>query len=476
MKKNIFFTLIFTVLLAGWLGCNQNSPDETRTVDITFNSGDGYWEEGGEKVRTKVVKVPYGENGTELTPELPVYPHFRCTGWYIEGSEIAYRFTEPVTAPFSLYAKYDLTEGIHYVSFYLTDKRIIMEPIRHNEPAWKPKLKFSCKWYYDANFNKEFTFDTPVTEDLNLYGLAQDFSGTWAQFVSFLNSQNAAWYEDETVYRGFAIIDDTATSTAGIATEKITAKLKRFIWEKEKVHEEEYGNPVEQSLSILSKAKWKGAVVDMRRMSKLQTVSAATFRGFTPLARVFFPDTVTVIDDEAFLDCSNLVEMAIPQKLTRIGVRAFKNCGKIANGVVINEGATDVGEEAFRDCQTIPRFTIPSTLKVLKELAFAGCKSIKDINLPEGVVTLENGCFAYSGEKQSLHLPSTIGDRPNVGAFFFWQSGVVQDEKHRITYNGDKDYFNRYISPLQQKYYPPQEYAYDKNDLPFQLLIYYYEY
>ena len=53
MKKNIFFTLIFTVLLAGWLGCNQNSPDETRTVDITFNSGDGYWEEGGEKVRTK---------------------------------------------------------------------------------------------------------------------------------------------------------------------------------------------------------------------------------------------------------------------------------------------------------------------------------------------------------------------------------------------------------------------------------------
>ncbi len=151
MKKNIFFTLIFTVLLAGWLGCNQNSPDETRTVDITFNSGDGYWEEGGEKVRTKVVKVPYGENGTELTPKLPEYPHFRCTGWYIEGSEIAYRFTEPVTAPLSLYAKYDLTEGIHYVSFYLTDKRIIMEPIRHNEPAWKPKLKFLCKWYYDAN-------------------------------------------------------------------------------------------------------------------------------------------------------------------------------------------------------------------------------------------------------------------------------------------------------------------------------------
>ncbi len=314
------------------------------------------------------------------------------------------------------------------------------------------------------------------TEDLNLYGLAQDFSGTWAQFVSFLNSQNAAWYEDSTVYRGFTIIDDTATSTAGIATEKITAKLKRFIWEKENVHEEEYGNPVEQSLSILSKAKWKGAVVDMRRMSKLQTVSAATFRGFTPLARVFFPDTVTVIDDEAFLDCSNLVEMAIPQKLTRIGVRAFKNCGKIANGVVINEGVTDVGEEAFRDCQTIPRFTIPSTLKVLKELAFAGCKSIKDINLPEGVVTLENGCFAYSGEKQSLHLPSTLGERYNVGAFFFWQSGVVQDEVHRITYNGDKDYFNNYISPLQQKYYPPQEDAWDKNGHPFQLRIYYYKY
>ena len=127
MRKNIFFTLIFTVLLAGWLGCNQNSPDKTRTVDITFNSGDGYWEEGGEKVRTKVVKVPYGETGTELKPELPVDPHFRFTGWYIKDSEIAYRFYEPVTAPLSLYAKYDLTEGIHYVTFYLTDKAFLAD-------------------------------------------------------------------------------------------------------------------------------------------------------------------------------------------------------------------------------------------------------------------------------------------------------------------------------------------------------------
>lgn len=475
MKKNIFFTLIFTVLLAGWLGCNQNSPDETRTVDITFNSGDGYWEEGGEKVRTKVVKVPYGETGTEFTPELPVYPHFRFTGWYIKGSEIAYRFTEPVTAPFSLYAKWDSPEAVHYVTFYLTDKIVIMEPIRHNEPAWKPKLKFSCKWYYDANFNKEFTFDTPVTEDLKLYGLAQDFSGTWAQFVSFLNSQNAAWYEDETVFRGFVIVDDTATSTAGIATEKITAKLKHFIWVKHGVHEEEYGDPVEQSLSILSKAKWKGAVVDMRGMSKLQTVSAATFRGFAPLARVFFPDTVTVIDDEAFLDCSNLVEMAIPQKLTRIGVRAFKNCGKIANEVVINEGVTDVGEEAFRDCQTIPKFTFPSTLTVMKELAFAGCKSIKDINLPEGVVTLKNGCFSYCGELESLYLPSTIGHRPNVEAFFFWQSDVSNTKYNGYNNVDDGKDWDNYIAPLHAPL-PNQAGAYDKKGHYFQLGIYYLTY
>ena len=59
-------------------------------------------------------------------------------------------------------------------------------------------------------------------------------------------------------------------------------------------------------------------------ISKYESPSA--FEGDETLSRVNIPDGVTHIGDKAFKDCTNLSRIVIPDSVTSIGKNAFYNC------------------------------------------------------------------------------------------------------------------------------------------------------
>ena len=108
----------------------------------------------------------------------------------------------------------------------------------------------------------------------------------------------------------------------------------------------------------------------------------------------------------------------IPSNFTEIGALAFNVCSNIEcveiqgnNKRAVNE--TKLGPAVFASMSSLSEIIMPSTIKVIPRFAFSDCSSLKIVNLPEGIETLEYMSFGCnSGEKStrisSIRLPNTL--------------------------------------------------------------------
>lgn len=62
--------------------------------------------------------------------------------------------------------------------------------------------------------------------------------------------------------------------------------------------------------------------------------------------KVVFPESLQLIEDEAFYGCENLKFIKLPKGLKKIGTAAFKDC-KMIQEIFIPGGVKEIGEEAF---------------------------------------------------------------------------------------------------------------------------------
>lgn len=65
-----------------------------------------------------------------------------------------------------------------------------------------------------------------------------------------------------------------------------------------------------------------------------------------------------------------------------------------------------IGDNAFKDSDVVAVY-LPRTLKSLGDWAFSGCKRLFRIALPEGLVSIGQGCFRDCGIRQ-INLPHTV--------------------------------------------------------------------
>jgi uncharacterized repeat protein (TIGR02543 family) len=144
----------------------------------------------------------------------------------------------------------------------------------------------------------------------------------------------------------------------------------------------------------------------------IRGIGDRAFVGCTTLTDIAVPNTVTTIGDYAFSGCSNLVTITIPNTVTTIGEYAFADCAALP-GITLPNSVTAIGQYAFSFCTNLGSITIPNGVTAIGEGIFADCTALTDVNIPNSITAIGQYAFSNCATLTTIIIPNsvmTIGD------------------------------------------------------------------
>ena len=133
----------------------------------------------------------------------------------------------------------------------------------------------------------------------------------------------------------------------------------------------EYG--VDNGTATITKYKGAGGTVEI----------PATLGGYP----------VTGIKMQAFVECTSLKSVSMPESMTWIGDSAFAGCTGLEQ-VEISPNLTTIGPNSFYSCNGLTSVVVPDKVTSIAGLAFFGCLNLESITIPASVTTLDS-TFVY---------------------------------------------------------------------------------
>ena len=124
----------------------------------------------------------------------------------------------------------------------------------------------------------------------------------------------------------------------------------------------------------------------------------------TSLTSVTIPNSITSIGQEAFSGCSGLTSISIPNSVTSIGLGAFRSCSFVS--VTIPNSVTSIGSHAFITCRNLTSVTIPNSITSIDKYTFWGCSSLTSVKcLTATPPSLNSSAFSGVGATCTLTVP-----------------------------------------------------------------------
>ena len=113
----------------------------------------------------------------------------------------------------------------------------------------------------------------------------------------------------------------------------------------------------------------------------ITSIGSCTFLG-EKVKHVKLPETLNIIEDHAFSECTSLKEINFPEGLTSIECNAFYRCTNLQD-ISFPESLTSIEYSAFQNCEKLTKITIPKGLADIKSDSFSGCKNLKEFIVDE---------------------------------------------------------------------------------------------
>ena len=165
---------------------------------------------------------------------------------------------------------------------------------------------------------------------------------------------------------------------------------------------------------------------------------------------------VVTIGNDAFLDCSGLTSLTIPNSVTSIGNVAFGGCNGLTsinvekgntmydsrNGcnaiietgnnrliagcknTIIPNSVTSIGSYAFWGCSGLTSLTIPNSVTSIERGAFYNCSGLTSVTIPNSVTSIGHNAFEGCSGLTSVTIPNSV---TSIGDYAFYNcSGLTE--------------------------------------------------
>ena len=162
--------------------------------------------------------------------------------------------------------------------------------------------------------------------------------------------------------------------------------------------------------------------------SRVTAIPERAFVSCTNLTWLDIPECIVSIGSEAFKSCTSMQEITIPSSVTRIDDNAFSGCtGKATincnrtegnirfrdaafSEVVIGDSVTTIDSDAFSGCKNLKSVTIGNNVTRIEEYAFSNCGALTTITLPKDIATIDGYAFEGCISLSKVYFSGDIGD------------------------------------------------------------------
>ncbi|MBQ6043306.1 MAG: leucine-rich repeat domain-containing protein [Clostridia bacterium] len=162
-----------------------------------------------------------------------------------------------------------------------------------------------------------------------------------------------------------------------------------------------------------------------------------SFKNCSSLKRVSLPATLKEIGYSAFENCVSLETVTVPENVTAIAHRAFDGCEKLKTLNITTDELVTAQASAFTGCnaleyaeygnclylgdaanpyrllvkaknEAVAQVSVNASAVAVAAFAFSGCASLTELELPEGVKTIDMFAFNACSGLRSVGIPQTV--------------------------------------------------------------------
>lgn len=112
------------------------------------------------------------------------------------------------------------------------------------------------------------------------------------------------------------------------------------------------------------------------------------------------------IGDGAFMGCTELRDIVIPNSVTSIGKKAFLGCTGLLQ-INIPNTVTSIGEDAFCECKGLTSISIPSGVEAIAGYVVNRCTELVDITIPNSVRSIGMAAFYGCSKLSNVYFVGT---------------------------------------------------------------------